>query len=157
MSDGEEGFLGLKVGSLALKAPVFAQPGTTLGEAARAKRAARLSASQVGMIEKIQKQAAPEVVAAVRAGDISLNAAAVVATLPEEEQRAAAAARRSSAEQSSISASYGSSARYHSSIVNSGWCRRLRSPLRKTRASVNSRGRPPATSFLQANSGEVCR
>ena len=55
-------------------------------------RAARLSASQVGMIEKIQKQAAPEVLAAVRAGDISLNAAAVVATLPEAEQRAAAAA-----------------------------------------------------------------
>ena len=55
-------------------------------------RAARLSASQVGMIEKIQKQAAPEVVAAVRAGDISLNAAAVVATLPEGEQRAAALA-----------------------------------------------------------------
>lgn len=55
-------------------------------------RAARLSASQVGMIEKIQKQAAPEVVAAVRAGDISLNAAAVVATLPEDEQRAAALA-----------------------------------------------------------------
>ena len=53
-------------------------------------RAARLSASQVGMIEKIQKQAAPEVVAAVRSGDISLNAAAVVATLPEDEQRAAA-------------------------------------------------------------------
>ena len=55
-------------------------------------RAARLSSSQVGMIEKIQKQAAPEVVAAVRAGDISLNAAAVVASLPEEEQRAAAIA-----------------------------------------------------------------
>jgi len=57
-------------------------------------RAARLSASQVGMIEKIQKQAAPEVVAAVRSGDISLNAAAVVATLPEDEQRAAALAGR---------------------------------------------------------------
>ena len=55
-------------------------------------RAARLSASQVGMIEKIQKQAAPEVVAAVRSGEISLNAAAVVATLPEDEQRAAALA-----------------------------------------------------------------
>lgn len=55
-------------------------------------RAARLSTSQVGMIEKIQKQAAPEVVAAVRSGDISLNAAAVVATLPAEEQRAAALA-----------------------------------------------------------------
>lgn len=55
-------------------------------------RAARLSSSQVGMIEKIQKQAAPEVVAAVKAGDISLNAAAVVATLPVEEQQAAAQA-----------------------------------------------------------------
>lgn len=55
-------------------------------------RAARLSASQLGMIEKIQKQAAPEVVAAVRSGDISLNAAAVVATLPTDEQRAAALA-----------------------------------------------------------------
>ena len=39
-----------------------------------------------------QKQAAPEVVAAVRSGDISLNAAAVVATLPTDEQRAAALA-----------------------------------------------------------------
>lgn len=55
-------------------------------------RAARLSATQVGMIEKIQKQAAPELVAAVRSGDISLNAAAVVASLPEAEQRAAALA-----------------------------------------------------------------
>jgi len=55
-------------------------------------RAARLSSSQVGMIEKIQKQAAPEVVAAVRAGELSLNAAAVVATLPAAEQTAAALA-----------------------------------------------------------------
>jgi hypothetical protein len=55
-------------------------------------KAARLSNSQVGMIEKIQKQAAPEVVAAVKAGAISINAAAAVATLPAEEQVAAAAA-----------------------------------------------------------------
>lgn len=55
-------------------------------------RAARIKPSQVLQIEKIQKQAAPEVVAAVRSGDISLNAAAVVATLPEDEQRAAALA-----------------------------------------------------------------
>ena len=55
-------------------------------------RAARLSSSQVGMIEKIQKQAAPELVAAVRSGTISLNAAAAVATLPVEEQVAAASA-----------------------------------------------------------------
>lgn len=54
-------------------------------------RAARLSAGQVKMIETIQEKAAPEVVAAVKAGELSLNAAAVVATLPEAEQQAAAA------------------------------------------------------------------
>lgn len=55
-------------------------------------REARLSNSQVGMIEKIHKQAAEEVVAAVKAGTISINAAAAVASLPVEEQRAAAEA-----------------------------------------------------------------
>ncbi len=55
-------------------------------------RAARLSSNQVVMIEKIQKQAAPELVAAVKSGTISLNAAAAVATLPADEQVAAAAA-----------------------------------------------------------------
>lgn len=54
-------------------------------------RAARLSAGQVKMIETIQEKAAPEVVAAVKAGELSLNAAAVVATLPMEEQQAVAA------------------------------------------------------------------
>ena len=53
-------------------------------------RAARLSAAQVVQIEKIQKQAAPEVVAAVKSGVISINAAAAVATLTAEEQVAAA-------------------------------------------------------------------
>jgi hypothetical protein len=53
-------------------------------------KAARLSSSQVVQIEKIQKQAAPELVAAVKAGTISLNAAAAVATLPAEEQKTAA-------------------------------------------------------------------
>jgi len=55
-------------------------------------REARLSNNQVVMIEKIQKQAAPEVVAAVKSGVLSINAAAAVASLPEEEQRAAAVA-----------------------------------------------------------------
>ena len=55
-------------------------------------KAARLTAGQVTMIEKIQKQAAPELVAAVRAGTISLNAAAAVADLPLDEQAAAASA-----------------------------------------------------------------
>ncbi|AOW12543.1 plasmid replication/partition related protein [Hydrogenophaga crassostreae] len=52
-------------------------------------KAARLSSSQVVQIEKIQKQAAPELVEALKAGAVSLNAAAAVASLPEEEQRAA--------------------------------------------------------------------
>ena len=55
-------------------------------------RAARLSSGQVVMIEKIQKQAAPELVAAVKSGTISINAAAAVATLPAEEQVAAVVA-----------------------------------------------------------------
>ena len=55
-------------------------------------KAARLSNSQVLMIEKINKQAAPEVVAAVKSGSLSINAAAAVARLPEEEEKAAASA-----------------------------------------------------------------
>lgn len=53
-------------------------------------KAARLSSSQVAQIEKIQKSAAPALVEALKAGDISINAAAVVASLPHEEQQAAA-------------------------------------------------------------------
>ena len=55
-------------------------------------KAARISSNQVAMIEKIRQQAAPEVVEAVKAGTISINAAAAVASLPAEEQVAAAAA-----------------------------------------------------------------
>lgn len=54
-------------------------------------RAARLRSTQVAMIEKIHQSAAPEVVAAVKSGELSLNAAAAVASLPAEEQAAAAA------------------------------------------------------------------
>lgn len=53
-------------------------------------KAARLSSTQVRMIETIQNQATPEVVAAVRAGDITLSTAAVIAGLPAEEQVQAA-------------------------------------------------------------------
>jgi hypothetical protein len=65
-----------------------AEPRETTREALA--RAARLSSNQVLQIEKIRKQAAPQVVAAVKAGEISLNAAATVASLPWEEQVAAA-------------------------------------------------------------------
>ncbi|KAB7764814.1 hypothetical protein [Xanthomonas maliensis] len=62
-------------------------------------REARLSSNQVVMIERIHKQAAPEVVQAVKAGEISISAAAAVATLSEEEQRAAAQAGKAELKQ----------------------------------------------------------
>ncbi|ODU62999.1 MAG: hypothetical protein ABT00_23205 [Bordetella sp. SCN 68-11] len=54
-------------------------------------RAARLSTATVGQIERIQKAAAPELVAAVKSGTISISAAAAVATLPADEQVVAVA------------------------------------------------------------------
>ncbi len=54
-------------------------------------KAARISSATVIAIEKIQKSATPELVEAIKQGEISINAAAVVAMLPDEEQVAAAA------------------------------------------------------------------
>ena len=54
-------------------------------------RAARVSSATLGQIERIQKTAAPELVRAVKSGDISINAAAAVASLPSEKQVAAVA------------------------------------------------------------------
>lgn len=76
--------------AVAAPAPVATESALETREALA--RAARLSNSQVVQIEKIQKRGAPELVAAVKAGAISLNAAATVAMLPPEEQTAAAAA-----------------------------------------------------------------
>ena len=54
-------------------------------------KAARLSSSALSHIKKIQESAAPELVAAVKSGSISITAAANVASLPVAEQVAAAA------------------------------------------------------------------
>ena len=54
-------------------------------------KAARISSNTILQIEKIQKSAAPELVAAVKSGTISINAAATVASLPVEAQVAAVA------------------------------------------------------------------
>lgn len=67
-------------------------PAPTLTSRDDVAKAARLSQSQMVMIEKIQNQAAPEVVAAVKSGLISINAAAAVSSLSTEEQVAAAVA-----------------------------------------------------------------
>jgi hypothetical protein len=54
-------------------------------------KAARISSNTILQIEKIQKSATPELVAAVKSGTISINAAATVASLPVDEQVAAVA------------------------------------------------------------------
>ena len=69
-----------------------APPAKPLNSREDIAKAARLSSSQVLAIEKIQKQAAPELVEALKAGTVSLNAAAAVASLPAEEQKAAVSA-----------------------------------------------------------------
>ena len=69
-------------------APPDTEPSLTRQAVARA---ARVSSATLGQIEKIQKTAAPELVNAVKAGVISINAAAAVASLPEEKQVAAVA------------------------------------------------------------------
>ena len=57
-------------------------------------KAARVSSNTISQIERIQKAAAPALVEAVRAGTISINAAANVASLPPEVQIAAVAGGR---------------------------------------------------------------
>ncbi|MBV7482693.1 hypothetical protein [Bordetella sp. BOR01] len=74
-------------------APQAAEPAPLPTRQALA-RAARVSSNTLGQIEKIHKDAAPELVRAVKAGDISINAAAAVATLPADQQVAAAAQGR---------------------------------------------------------------
>jgi hypothetical protein len=68
-----------------------AKPAEPLNSREAIAKAARISSTTVSQIEKIQKAAAPELVAAVKAGEISINAAAAVASLPVEQQVAAVA------------------------------------------------------------------
>lgn len=57
-------------------------------------KAARVSPITLGQIEKIQKTAAPELVSAVKAGIVSINAAAAISSLPNDKQIAAVAGGR---------------------------------------------------------------
>ena len=100
LSDFQRGVLALrKKGILAAhpKPPSSekANPGAASGEPKVSRESvakeARISSAAVGQIEKIQKSAAPELIAAVKAGTVSINAAATVASLPVEEQVAAVA------------------------------------------------------------------
>jgi transcriptional regulator with XRE-family HTH domain len=60
---------------------------------------AGISSNAINQIEKIQRAATPELVAAVRSGTISINAAATVASLPSEQQVAAVAGGRKELQQ----------------------------------------------------------
>jgi transcriptional regulator with XRE-family HTH domain len=62
-------------------------------------KAARVSSNTISQIERIQKAATPQLVEAVRAGTISINAAANVASLPESAQIAAVAGGRKELQQ----------------------------------------------------------
>ncbi|MBV8470072.1 MAG: plasmid replication/partition related protein [Burkholderiaceae bacterium] len=73
------------------QAPAAVPPPEPLNTREAVAKAARISSAQVVMIEKIQKQAAPELVAALKTGELSLNAAAAVASLPAEAQAEAVA------------------------------------------------------------------
>ncbi|MCD9086465.1 plasmid replication/partition related protein [Stenotrophomonas sp. SY1] len=86
-SEGEAALAAAEAGGDADSPPW--EPAPKLSKADLA-REAKLSASQVTLIEKISAHAAQEVIEAVKAGAISLSAAAEVASLPAEEQRAAA-------------------------------------------------------------------
>ncbi|WP_338440084.1 plasmid replication/partition related protein [uncultured Aquabacterium sp.] len=96
VSDFQRGVLALRKREILAERRARAEPATATPEPLKSRadiaKAARLSNSQVVLIEKIQKQAAPELVAAVKAGTISINAAAAVASLPAEEQASAALA-----------------------------------------------------------------
>jgi len=106
VSDFQRGVLALRKKQIVaarlvqVQTPSQAQPGADSAPASPANpvltreavaRAARVSSATLGQIEKIQKTATPELVSAVKAGIISINAAAAVASLPEEKQVAAVA------------------------------------------------------------------
>lgn len=78
---------GAASGTEAASAEAPAQPPLATRE--DVAKVAGISSNAISRIEKIQKTAAPELVEAVRAGTISLNAAAAVASLPSAEQIAA--------------------------------------------------------------------
>ena len=73
------------------EAPELAQAPEPLTSREALAKVARISSNTITQIEKIQKTAAPELVAAIKSGTISINAAATVASLPLEAQVAAVA------------------------------------------------------------------
>jgi polyhydroxyalkanoate synthesis regulator phasin len=100
LSDFQRGVLALRKKDILAASPLAtpAEPSATAPIKPEAPitreaiaKAARISSNTISQIEKIQKTAAPELVAAIKSGTISINAAATVASLPVEAQVAAVA------------------------------------------------------------------
>lgn len=103
VSDYQRGVLALRKKEILQSRAPAAAPGEEAGDAASPAEAqapampsrqalareARVSSNTLTQIDRIRQQAAPELVEAVRAGEVSINAAAAVATLPVERQKQA--------------------------------------------------------------------
>lgn len=105
VSDYQRGVLALRRKALMAVRTQVAAPEVEEGDAPPwstredVARAARVSSNTIGQIERIEKAATRELREAVRAGTISINAAATVAQLPESVQIAAVAGGRKELQQ----------------------------------------------------------
>ena len=116
-------------------------------------KAARISSATVVQIEKIQKSAAPELVEAVKAGTISINAAAAVSGLTQEEQIAAVAGGKKELQQAAKRAregKAGSRSKEGKEELADG-----SGSGEETEADVNLRNREAQLKLLQARVAEL--
>ena len=86
VSDFQRGVLALRKKDILVARTVPASPPEPVVTREATAKAARISSNTIVQIEKIQKSASPELLAAVKSGTISINTAATVASLPVEAQ-----------------------------------------------------------------------
>ena len=111
-------------------------------------KAARISSATVVQIEKIQKSAAPELVQAVKAGTISINAAAAVSGLTQEEQIAAVAGGKKELQQAAKRAREGKSGNRSKAATQD-------SAGADSESAINLRNREAQLQLLQARVAEL--
>lgn len=117
-------------------------------------KAARISSNTVVQIEKIQKSAAPELVEAVKAGTISINAAAAVASLDKEEQVAAVAGGKKELQQAAKRVRESKSGSRASKAENSGASAAEGAPD-ESAESAEERNRQAQLQLLQSTVAEL--
>ena len=107
-------------------------------------KAAGISSNAVTQIEKIQKAASPALVEAVRAGTISISAAAAIASLPSDQQIAAVAGGRKELQQAAKSVREMKSS-----------SRQVKTPAAESKTDDNNNTEPTAiTTTATTTSGE---